>query len=102
MFRIKSLKAYFSTPSITAQAVPTPGSTSLSASFMALISDDTVSGILPATKPATWDSAYAIANSPYKIWDTTNNEYRALTTADADPADWTVYANLSYIYTPTT
>ena len=66
------------------------------------VSDDTVSGILPATKPATWDSAYAIANSPYKIWDTTNNEYRALTTADADPADWTVYANLSYIYTPTT
>lgn len=66
------------------------------------VSDDTVIGVLPATKPATWDSAYAIANSPYKIWDTTNNEYRALTTSDANPANWDVYANLSYIYTPTT
>lgn len=66
------------------------------------VSDDTVSGVLPATKPATWDSAYAIANSPYKIWDTTNNKYRALTTSDANPANWNVYANLSYIYTPST
>ena len=69
------------------------------------VSDDTVSGILPATKPATWDSAYAIASSPYKIWDTTNNEYRALTADDASTEtgfDWDDYANLSYIYTPTT
>lgn len=69
------------------------------------VSDDTVSGILPVTKPATWDSAYAIASSPYKIWDTTNNEYRALTADDASTEtgfDWDDYANLSYIYTPTT
>ncbi len=69
------------------------------------VSDDTVSGVLPATKPTTWDSAYAIASSPYKIWDTTNNEYRALTADDASTEtgfDWDDYANLSYIYTPTT
>lgn len=69
------------------------------------ISDDTVSGVLPATKPTTWDSAYAIASSPYKIWDTTNKEYRALTADDASTEtgfDWDEYANLSYIYTPTT
>lgn len=69
------------------------------------ISDDTISGVLPASIPATWDSAYAIANSPYQIWDTTTNDYRALTAADASTADpdfWDDYKGLSYIYTPST
>lgn len=69
------------------------------------ISDDTISGVLPASKPATWDSAYAIASSPYQIWDTTTNDYRALTADDASTEtgfDWDDYKGLSYIYTPST
>ena len=69
------------------------------------ISDDNISGVLPASKPATWDSAYAIASSPYQIWDTTNNDYRALTADDASTEtgfDWDDYKGLSYIYTPST
>ena len=69
------------------------------------VSDDTITGALPAAKPATWDSAYAIASSPYKIWDATNEEYRALTADDASTEtgfDWDNYAGLAYIYTPST
>ena len=69
------------------------------------ISDDNISGVLPASKPATWDSAYAIASSPYQIWDTTTNDYRALTADDASTEtgfDWDDYKGLSYIYTPST
>lgn len=69
------------------------------------IADETISGALPATKPTTWDSAYAIASSPYKIWDDTNEEYRALTADDASTEtgfDWDDYAGKSYIYTPST
>ena len=69
------------------------------------VSDDTISGALPASKPATWDSAYAIASSPYKIWDADNEEYRALTADDASTEtgfDWDNYAGLAYIYTPST
>ena len=69
------------------------------------ISDDNISGVLPASKPATWDLAYAIASSPYQIWDTTTNDYRALTADDASTEtgfDWDDYKGLSYIYTPST
>ena len=69
------------------------------------IADETISGALPATKPTDWDSAYAIASSPYKIWDDTNEEYRALTADDASTEtgfDWDDYAGKSYIYTPST
>ena len=69
------------------------------------VSDDTITGSLPTAKPATWDSAYAIASSPYKIWDATNEEYRALTADDASTEngfDWDNYAGLAYIYTPST
>lgn len=69
------------------------------------VSDTTISGALPAAKPATWDSAYAIASSPYKIWDATNKEYRALTADDASTEtgfNWDDYAGLAYIYTPST
>lgn len=69
------------------------------------VSDTTITGALPAAKPATWDSAYAIASSPYKIWDATNEEYRALTADDASTEtgfDWDNYAGLAYIYTPST
>lgn len=69
------------------------------------VSDTTITGALPAAKPATWDSAYAIASSPYKVWDATNEEYRALTADDASTEtgfDWDNYAGLAYIYTPST
>lgn len=69
------------------------------------VSDTTINGALPAAKPATWDSAYAIASSPYKIWDATNEEYRALSADDASTEtgfDWDNYAGLAYIYTPST
>ena len=69
------------------------------------VSDTTINGALPAAKPATWDSAYATATSPYKIWDATNEEYRALTADDASTEtgfDWDNYAGLAYIYTPST
>jgi hypothetical protein len=69
------------------------------------IANETISGALPAAKPTTWDSAYAIASSPYKIWDDTNEDYRALTADDASTEtgfDWDDYAGKSYIYTPST
>lgn len=68
------------------------------------VSDTTITGALPAAKPATWDSAYAIASSPYKIWDATNEKYRALTADDASTEtgfDWDNYSGLAYIYTST-
>lgn len=69
------------------------------------VSDTTITGALPATKPATWDSAYAIASSPYKIWDADNETYRDLTADDKSNVEgwkWSDYAGLAYIYTPST
>lgn len=69
------------------------------------VSDDTVSGNLPAAAPATWDSAYAIASSPYYIWDSENETYRQLTADDKSTEtgfDWDDYAYKSYLYKPTT
>lgn len=69
------------------------------------VSDDTVSGSFGSSAPATWDSAYAIASSPYYIWDDTTEDYRQLTADDKTTAagyDWDDYANRSYLYKPTT
>lgn len=78
------------------------------------VSDSTVSGVLPQTAPAAsgtpititqWNSNYAIASSPYSVWDDTQEKYVALTADDATTAagyDWTNYAGKSYLYTPTT
>lgn len=69
------------------------------------VSDDNVAGALPSTKPSDWDTAYAIASSPYKIWDETTGAYVALTASDASTEtgfDWADYAGKSYTYTPST
>ena len=69
------------------------------------VSDDTISGALPAAKPSDWDTAYAIADSPYAIWDEEAADYVALSTADASTEtgfQWSDYAGKAYIYTPTT
>lgn len=69
------------------------------------ISDTTVAGALPATKPADWDVAYAIADSPYTIWDPETEAYVALTADDASTEtgfDWANYAGKAYTYTPST
>lgn len=78
------------------------------------VSDTTVSGTLPITAPADsgtpititqWDTNYAIASSPYSVWDDENERYRALTAADATIEtgyNWNKYAGKSYLYTPTT
>ena len=69
------------------------------------VSDTTITGALPAAKPATWDSAYAIASSPYKVWDADNETYRDLTASDKSDVEgwkWSDYAGLAYIYTPST
>lgn len=68
------------------------------------ISDDTVAGTLPAAAPATWASAYAIASSPYYVWDSETEAYTQLTTDDVitDANPWTNYAYKAYLYKPTT
>ena len=69
------------------------------------VSDDTVAGSFGAAAPATWDSAYAIASSPYYIWDDTTEAYRQLTADDKTTEtgyDWDDYAYRSYLYKPTT
>lgn len=69
------------------------------------VSDTTITGALPAAKPATWDSAYAIASSPYKVWDAENETYRDLTADDKSNVEgwkWSNYAGLAYIYTHST
>lgn len=69
------------------------------------ISDDTVSGVLPTAAPLTWDSDYAIANSPYSVFDPETNAYVQLSAADASTEagfDWSNYATKSYLYKPTT
>lgn len=69
------------------------------------VSDTNVAGALPASIPATWDTAYAIANSPYAVWDPTTNTYVALTASDASTEsgfDWANYAGKAYTYTPST
>ena len=69
------------------------------------VSDSTVAGVLPATAPDTWDSAYAVASSPYSVWDDTQEKYVQLSADDATTAagySWTKYANKSYLYTPVT
>lgn len=68
------------------------------------VSDDTVAGSFGASAPATWDSAYAIADSPYYIWDDTTEDYRQLTADDKTTEtgyDWADYANRAYLYKPT-
>ena len=78
------------------------------------VSDSTVSGVLPSTAPAAsgtpititeWNTNYAIADSPYSVWDDTQEKYVALTADDATTEvgyDWAKYANKSYLYTPST
>ena len=78
------------------------------------VSDSSVSGVLPATAPAAsgtpititqWNTNYAIADSPYSVWDDTQEKYVALTADDATTAagySWTNYAGKSYLYTPST
>lgn len=64
------------------------------------VSDDTVAGSFPAAAPTNWDTVYAIADSPYYVWDTTTNTYRQLTAADqttAEGFDWSNYANKAYL-----
>lgn len=69
------------------------------------VSDTTVAGALPSSVPSTWDSAYAIADSPYSVWDDTTGAYVALTADDKSTEtgfDWANYAGKSYTYTPST
>ena len=69
------------------------------------VSDTSVTGALPATMPLDWDSAYAIASSPYSVWDDTTGDYVALTAADASGETgfkWSNYAGKAYTYTPST
>lgn len=69
------------------------------------VSDTIVAGALPSSVPSTWDSAYAIADSPYAVWDDTTATYVALTADDASTEtgfDWANYAGKSYTYTPST
>lgn len=78
------------------------------------VSDSTVAGVLPQTAPAAsgtpititqWNTNYAIADSPYSVWDDTQEKYVALTADDATTAagyNWTNYAGKSYLYTPST
>lgn len=70
------------------------------------VSDSEVAGVLPATMPATWNSAYAIASSPYSVWDDTTETYVALTADDqiteGGTNTWSNYAGKSYLYTPST
>lgn len=78
------------------------------------VSDSTVAGALPITAPASsgtpititqWNTDYAIADSPYSVWDDTTEQYVALTADDKTTAagyDWTKYAGKSYLYTPST
>lgn len=78
------------------------------------VSDSTVAGALPTVAPAAsgtpititeWDTNYAIANSPYSVWDDTQEKYVALTADDATTEtgyNWTKYAGKSYLYTPST
>lgn len=69
------------------------------------ISDDTITGALPTAKPDDWDSAYAIASSPYAVWDETTGDYEALSASDKSDTQgwkWSDYAGKAYIYTPST
>lgn len=68
------------------------------------VSDTTVAGALPATAPSDWASAYAIADSPYSVWDDETGDYVALTAADTITSEnpWSNYAGKSYTYTPST
>lgn len=70
------------------------------------VSDSEVAGVLPATMPTTWNSAYAIASSPYSVWDDTTETYVALTADDqiteGGTNTWSNYAGKSYLYTPST
>lgn len=64
------------------------------------VNDDTVAGSFPAAAPTNWDTVYAIADSPYYVWDTTTNTYRQLTAADQTTEtsfDWSNYANKAYL-----
>ena len=78
------------------------------------VSDSEVAGVLPATAPAAsgtpitvteWNTDYAIADSPYSVWDDTTEQYVQLSADDKTTAagySWTNYAGKSYLYTPST
>ena len=60
-----------------------------------VIADYDAKGALPDAKPANWDTAYAIANSPFYVKK--NGVWTHLTTSDASSAqgfDWDDYAGL--------
>lgn len=63
-----------------------------------IVADYNAAGTLPATKPTDWDTAYAIANSPYYIW-TEADGYTRLSASDASTEggfDWDNYKGLPY------
>lgn len=69
------------------------------------VSDTNIAGALPTSIPATWDTDYAIANSPYAVWDPTTNTYVALSASDASTEsgfEWANYSGKAYTYTPST
>lgn len=64
------------------------------------VSDDTIEGAFPAAVPSDWNTTYAIASSPYYIWDPTNETYTQLSASDASTEtgfDWADYAGKAYI-----
>lgn len=64
-----------------------------------IVADYQTDGILPATKPADWDTAYAIASSPYYIFQ--NGSYVQLTASDKSTGagfDWDDYKGIP-VYT---
>lgn len=67
------------------------------------VSDDTIAGAFPSAIPSDWNTAYAIDNSPYYVWDTETETYRRLTTDDqttAEGFDWKTYAFKAYLNKP--
>lgn len=64
------------------------------------VSDDTIEGAFPASVPSDWNTKYAIASSPYYIWDPDNETYTQLSASDASTEtgfDWADYAGKAYI-----
>lgn len=64
-----------------------------------LVADYTAKGALPDTKPTDWDTAYAIANSPYYIYK--NGSYTQLSASDKSTEtgfDWDDYKGVQ-LYT---
>ncbi len=64
------------------------------------VSDDTIEGAFPAAVPSDWNTKFAIASSPYYIWDPTNETYTQLSADDASTEtgfDWANYSGKAYI-----